>query len=102
MEEMKQSLFIGIVACVTCLSAWSQELDTIPATDMMVELKELVVTGGLSNTWLKGNAMITRVEGTSLAQSGTLGEMLVKVPRMTGTEEAPEVLSKGAQQRMKN
>ena len=93
---MLKRLFISIVICMACLVAGAQEQDTLPATDMMVELKELVVKGGLPNTRLKGNAMITRVEGTPLAQSGTLGEMLVKVPGMTGSEEAPEVLGKGA------
>lgn len=92
---MKRCLIIGIVACAACLTAWSQEQDTIPAADMMVELRELVVKGGLANTRLKGNAMITRVEGTPLASSGTLGELLVKVPGMTGSEDSPEVLGKG-------
>ena len=92
---MKRRLFIGIVACVACLTAWSQEVDTLQANDMMFELRELVVKGGLPNTRLKGNAMITRVEGTPLASSGTLGELLVKVPGMTGTEDSPEVLGKG-------
>ena len=95
MEKMKRRLFISIVACVTCLMAWSQELDTLQTTDRMVELRELVVKGGLPNTRLKGNAMVTRIEGTPLAASGTLGELLVKVPGMTGTEESPEVLGKG-------
>ena len=92
---MKRCLFIGIVVCVACLTAWAQELDTIPAAVMMAELRELVVKGGLPNTRLKGNAMITRVEGTPLASSGTLGELLVKVPGMTGSEDSPEVLGKG-------
>lgn len=92
---MKRCLFIGIVACAACLTAWAQEQDTIPAADMMVELRELVVKGGLPNTRLKGNAMITRVEGTPLASSGTLGELLVKVPGMTGSEDSPKVLGKG-------
>ena len=92
---MKRRLFIGIVACVACLTAWAQEVDTLQTTDMMVELRELVVKGGLPNTRLKGNAMITRIEGTALEQSGSLGEMLLKVPGMTGTEDAPEVLGKG-------
>ena len=62
----------------------------------MIELRELVVKGGLPNTRIKGNAMITRVEGTPLATSGSRGELLVKVPGMTGAEESPEVLGKGA------
>ena len=93
---MKLRLFINIVACVACLTAWAQEVDSLQTADKMVELRELVVKGGLPNTRLKGNAMITRIEGTALAQSGTLGEMLLKVPGMTGTEDALEVLGKGA------
>lgn len=93
---MISRLFIGIMACVACLTAGAQEIDTLQASDMMVELRELVVKGGLPNTRLKGNAMVTRIEGTPLADSGTLGELLVKVPGMTGSEDSPEVLGKGA------
>lgn len=64
--------------------------------DKLVALQEVVIKGGLPNTRLKAGAMITRIEGTPLAQSGTLGEMLIKVPGMTGTDEAPEVLGKGS------
>ena len=62
----------------------------------LVALQEVVIKGGLPNTRLKAGAMVTRIEGTPLAQSGTLGEMLIKVPGMTGTDEAPEVLGKGS------
>ena len=55
-----------------------------------------IIKGGLPNTRLKAGAMVTRIEGTPLAQSGTLGEMLIKVPGMTGSDEAPEVLGKGS------
>ena len=62
----------------------------------LVALQEVVIKGGLPNTRLKAGAMVTRIEGTPLAQSGTLGEMLIKVPGMTGSDEAPEVLGKGS------
>lgn len=62
----------------------------------LVALQEVVIKGGLPNTRLKAGAMVTRIDGTPLAQSGTLGEMLIKVPGMTGTDEAPEVLGKGS------
>lgn len=70
--------------------------DSIESVNKLVALQEVVIKGGLPNTRLKAGAMITRIEGTPLAQSGTLGEMLVKVPGMTGTDEAPEVLGKGS------
>ena len=77
-------------------ACWAQTpQDSIDAVDRMFNLKEVVIKGGLPNTRLKGNAMVTRVDGTALASAGTLGDLLVKVPGMTGTDEAPEVLGKG-------
>jgi len=93
---MKRHLVIGLLVCLGCTTVAGQEQDTIKSVDRLFELKEVVIKGGLPNTRLKGNAMITRIEGTPLASSGTLGEMLVKVPGMTGTDEAPEVLGKGS------
>ena len=89
---MKQ--LVMMVLALVSTTCWAQE--TQDSIDKMLELKEVVIRGGLPNTRLKGNAMITRVEGTPLSSSGTLGEMLVKVPGMTGTDEAPEVLGKGS------
>ena len=97
---MKRIVFWTIallVATIMAMRAQAQETrDSIAAVDKMVELREVVVKGNLPNTRLKGNAMITRIEGTPLATTGTLGEMLIKVPGMTGTEESPEVLGKGS------
>ena len=77
-------------------TGWAQEpQDSIESVDKYLNLKEVVIKGGLPHTRLKGNAMVTRVDGTALASSGSLGELLVKVPGMTGTDEAPEVLGKG-------
>ena len=87
----------AVLLAISCLSVNGQELqDSLKSVDLMQELQEIVVKGNLPNTRLKGNAMITRIEGTPLSSSGTLGEMLVKVPGMTGTEENPEVLGKGS------
>jgi len=92
---MKRMIFATLA--LVCLAGRAQEAqDSIESVDRLFELKEVVIKGGLPNTRLKGNAMITRIEGTPLASSGTLGEMLVKVPGMTGTDEAPEVLGKGS------
>ena len=82
---------------LACISASGQEQqDSLKSVSEMQELQEVVVKGNLPNTRLKGNAMITRIQGTPLSDAGTLGEMLVKVPGMTGTDEAPEVLGKGS------
>ena len=86
-----------VIAMFWAMTVQAQESqDSIESVNKLVELQEVIVKGGLPNTRLKAGAMITRIEGTPLAQSGTLGEMLVKVPGMTGTDEAPEVLGKGS------
>ena len=92
---MNRLIFAAVLAFVG-ISGWAQEQDSTESVNKLVELQEVIVKGGLPNTRLKAGAMITRIEGTPLAQSGTLGEMLIKVPGMTGTDEAPEVLGKGS------
>lgn len=93
---MKRIFWTASIA-LACISVKGQEpQDSLKSVNMMQELQEVVVKGNLPNTRLKGNAMITRIQGTPLADAGTLGEMLVKVPGMTGTDEAPEVLGKGS------
>ena len=86
-----------VLAMFWAMAVQAQEsLDSIESVERLVALQEVVIKGGLPNTRLKAGAMITRIEGTPLAQSGTLGEMLIKVPGMTGTDEAPEVLGRGS------
>ena len=92
---VKKYVVVTALALVST-TGWAQEpQDSIESVDKYLNLKEVVIKGGLPHTRLKGNAMVTRVDGTALASSGSLGELLVKVPGMTGTEEAPEVLGKG-------
>ena len=91
---MKRILFSALA--LVCMAGRAQAQEQLDSIDRLLELKEVVVKGNLPNTRLKGNAMITRIQGTPLADAGTLGEMLVKVPGMTGTDETPEVLGKGS------
>ena len=97
---MIKHLFFGLLVCAGCMNALAQnsisEQDSIPYDDQMMELMEVVVKGYYPNTRLKGSAIVTRIEGTALAASGTIGEMLIKVPGMTGTEDNPQVLGKGS------
>lgn len=93
---MVKKYFAATALVLVSTTGWAQEpQDSIESVDKFLNLKEVVVEGGLPHTRLKGNAMVTRVDGTALASSGSLGELLVKVPGMTGTDEAPEVLGKG-------
>ena len=91
---MYRQIAFGMMMCMGCAASFGQDRDTIKV-DRMEALKEIVVKGDLPNTRLKGNAMITRVQGTPLASTGTLAEMFVKVPGMTGSEDSPEVIGKG-------
>ena len=77
-----------------CMNMQAQE-ENIQLKDSMMQLREIVIKGNLPHTRLKGNSMITRIEGTALSSSGSAGEMLVKVPGMTGSEDNPQVLGKG-------
>ena len=93
---MKRIVLATTIALAFISASGQEQQDSLKSVSMMQELQEVVVKGNLPNTRLKGNAMITRIQGTPLSDAGTLGEMLVKVPGMTGTEEAPEVLGKGS------
>ena len=102
---MKNVTLIVLLTCMGFIQAWGQEQDSILYElddsvkydeTMMMELMEVVIKGDLPNTRLKGNAMITRIEGTALESAGTVGEMLVRVPGMTGSEDSPQVLGKGS------
>ena len=67
-----------VVAMFWAMTVQAQEpQDSTESVNKLVALQEVVIKGGLPNTRLKAGAMITRIEGTPLAQSGTLGEMLV-------------------------
>ena len=93
---MKRIVLATTIALAFISASGQEQQDSLKSVSMMQELQEVVVKGNLPNTRLKGNAMITRIQGTPLSDAGTLGEMLVKVPGMTGTEETPEVLGKGS------
>ena len=93
---MKRIVLATSIALAFISASGQEQQDSLKSVSMMQELQEVVVKGNLPNTRLKGNAMITRIQGTPLSDAGTLGEMLVKVPGMTGTDEAPEVLGKGS------
>ena len=70
-----------VIAMFWAMTVQAQESqDSIESVNKLVALQEVVIKGGLPNTRLKAGAMVTRIEGTPLAQSGTLGEMLIKVP----------------------
>ena len=64
--------------------------------DSIVVLNEVVVKSIAPKTKLRGDAIVTRIQGSALAQSGSAYEMLGKVPGMMMQGESLEVIGKGA------
>lgn len=61
-----------------------------------VELGEVVVKATRPATTMKGNALVTNVEGSSLAIAGTANDVLVRVPMVVDNGGTIEVFGKGA------
>ncbi len=64
--------------------------------DSTVVLNEVVVKSIAPKTKLRGDAIVTRIQGSALEKSGSLHEMLGKVPGMMMQGEELEVIGKGA------
>lgn len=91
----KQKIMLILTLMAAALTAKAQTPDTVQFDGFFSELKGVTIKGDMPNIRLKDNAIVVKVEGTALASAGTVGEMLVKVPGMTGSEESPEVLGRG-------
>ena len=61
-----------------------------------VELGEVVVKATRPSTLMKGNALVTNVEGSSLAVAGTANDVLVRVPMVVDNGGSIEVFGKGS------
>lgn len=59
-------------------------------------LDEVVVKGHRASTRIKGNALVTDVEGTPLAIAGTAKDLLAQVPMVVDNGGTLEVFGKGA------
>ena len=60
------------------------------------ELGELTVRASRPATTMKGNALVTTVEGSSLAIAGTAKDVLARVPMVIDNGGTPEVFGKGS------
>ncbi|MDE6007270.1 MAG: outer membrane beta-barrel protein, partial [Muribaculaceae bacterium] len=61
-----------------------------------VALGEVIVKATRPTTSMKGNAMVTNVEGSSLAVAGTANDVLVRVPMIVNNGGSLEVFGKGS------
>ena len=74
----------------------SGNIGTIRLTPSTVELGEVVVRATRPSTMMKGNALVTNVEGSSLAIAGTANDVLTRVPMVVENDGKLEVFGKGA------
>ena len=74
----------------------SGDMGVIALRPSAVELGELVVKSSRPATTMKGNALVTNVEGSSLAIAGTANDVLVRVPMVVDNGGTLEVFGKGA------
>lgn len=59
-------------------------------------LKDVVVKGNASITYLKGNSLVTNVENSILAKAGTAKDVLRQIPMVIDNYDNLEVFGKGA------
>ena len=74
----------------------SGEMGTIRLMPATVQLGEVVVRATRPSTTMKGNALVTDVEGSSLAIAGTANDVLTRVPMVVDNDGTIEVFGKGA------
>ena len=74
----------------------SGDMGIINLKPSAVELGEVVVRAARPSTTMKGNALVTNVEGSSLAIAGTANDVLTRVPMVVENDGKLEVFGKGA------
>lgn len=74
----------------------SSDMGIIRLTPAAVELGEVTVRATRPSTTLKGNALVTNVEGSSLAFAGTANDVLTRVPMVVDNGGTLEVFGKGS------
>lgn len=74
----------------------SGDLGIIPMQSDTQLLGEVVVKGDLPRTRIKGDAMITNVEGTLLEKAGTAENLLDKIPNVSADDGSVKVFGRGS------
>ncbi|MDE5790872.1 MAG: outer membrane beta-barrel protein [Muribaculaceae bacterium] len=72
------------------------ELGDVILNPSAVELGEVVVKATRPSTTMKGNALVTNVEGSSLAIAGTANDVLSRIPMVVDNGGSLEVFGKGS------
>lgn len=87
--------YVGYEISEQSVSA-SGDMGAIRLQPSAVELGEVTVSATRPSTTMKGNALVTGVEGTSLALAGTANDVLTRVPMVVENDGKLEVFGKGA------
>ena len=87
--------FVGYDPCVTSVPR-SGNMGVIKLTPSSVELAEVIVKATRPSTTMKGNALVTNVEGSSLAIAGTANDVLARIPMVVDNGGELEVFGKGS------
>lgn len=87
--------FVGYETSIVSVPA-SGNMGEIRLAPSTVELGELVVKATRPLTAMKGNALVTNIEGSSLAIAGTANDVLARVPMVVDNGGTLEVFGKGA------
>lgn len=74
----------------------SGNMGIIRLSPSTVELGEVTVHATRPSTTMKGNALVTNVEGSALAIAGTANDVLVRVPMVVDNGGSLEVFGKGS------
>lgn len=74
----------------------SGRMGIIRLVPVTTELDDVVVRATRPSTTMKGNALVTNVEGSSLAIAGTANDVLTRVPMVVDNGGTIEVFGKGA------
>lgn len=88
---IKRTVLLLLVYALWYVIAYGQN-----AADTTVVLNDVVVKSVAPKTKLRGDAIVTKIQGSALAQSGSAHEMLGKVPGMMMQGDELEVIGKGA------
>ena len=94
-ESWLRISYIGYKDLFLPLEGEGRDLGAISLRTEEMALDEVVVRGTLPVTRLKGDALVTSVENSMLAEVGSANDVLAKIPGLTRGEEGFEVFGKG-------
>ncbi|MBQ2337532.1 MAG: hypothetical protein II384_00230, partial [Prevotella sp.] len=90
---MRRIIAIGLLVLYSCAILGQDEVISLDEDTLLMD--ELVIVGTRANTKIEGNALVTRIKGSSLEEVGSLEEMLARTPGLQRNGENLEVIGKG-------